>query len=180
MNLLRPLVLSASILILGAAGVAQAQPASPPPGAMSGVRDAGPHGKMGGGMGHERHDPAAMATHLRAALQLTPAQEPALNAFVAAMKPPEGMRDQRRMERGEMATMTTPQRLDRMKARMDDHRARFEQHAAAVKRFYAQLTPAQQKAFDTLHAGHRGGHGMGGRGMGGPGMGHGMDHGPQG
>ena len=45
---------------------------------------------------------------------------------------------------------------------------RFAQHAAAVKQFYAQLTPAQQKAFDAMHQGgkhkrmmkrHMGGHG---------------------
>ena len=34
---------------------------------------------------------------------------------------------------------------------MDKHRAMFDRHAAALKRFYAQLTPTQQKAFDALH-----------------------------
>ena len=167
---LRPLALSASILILGAAGgTALAQPA-PPPAPMAGVRDADGHG-----MRHERPDPAARAQHhaehLRAALQLTPAQEPALNAFMASMKRPEGMGDHRKGGREQMAAMTTPQRLDHMKARMDEHRARFEQHAAATKRFYAQLSPSQQKAFDTLQGqGHRG-HGP---------MGRGMEHGPRG
>ena len=162
---LRPLALSASILILGAAGgTAFAQPAPPAP--MDGGRDAGDHG-----MRHQRPDPAARAEHLRAALQLTPAQEPALNTYVASMKRPDGARDHRRGGREEMAAMTTPQRLDHMKARMDEHRARFEQHAAATKRFYAQLSPSQQKAFDTLQGqGHRG-HGP---------MGRGMEHGPRG
>lgn len=184
MKLFRPLVLSASILILGAAGVATAQPAPPPaPG----------HEKMGGmhDMGKDGmdHDPAAMAQRhadrLRAALQLTPAQEPALKAFLAEMHPPEGMGG--KMDMGEhmkgmhdeMAGMTTPQRLDRMQDQMDKHRAMFDRHAAAVKRFYAQLTPAQQKAFDALpmmgHMGHGEGHEGGHRGKG-----HGMDHGKQG
>lgn len=170
---LRPLALSASILILGAAGgTAWAQPAPPPPAPMDGGRDAGSHG-----MGHQRLDPAARAQHhaehLRAALQLTPAQEPALNAFIASMKRPEGLRDQRKGGREEMAAMTTPQRLDHMKARMDEHRAHFEQHAAATKRFYAQLSPSQQKAFDALQGRHMG------RRMHGP-MGPGMEHGPRG
>ena len=176
MNLktLRPILLGASILVLGAGG-ASAQPAPPPgPDAMAGVHH------DGRGMRHERRDPVEMARrhadHLRAALQLTPAQEPALAAFIGAMKPPEGMRDHMRGDHEKMASMTTPQRLDQMKDRMDEHRARFEQHAAAVKRFYAQLTPAQQKAFDTLPMGHMG---HGGHGMHGP-MGHGMEHGQRG
>lgn len=162
-RLLRPLALSASILILGGAGAtAFAQPAQPPA-PMAGMRDADGHR-------HQRPDPAARAEHhaehLRAALQLTPGQEPALHAYVASMKRPEGMRDHHRGDREAFAAMSTPERLDRMKARMDEHRARFEQHAAATKRFYAQLSPSQQKAFDALqssHMGHRGG-GHGGRG----------------
>jgi hypothetical protein len=59
-----------------------------------------------------------------------------------------------------------------MRAAMSERQAKFDQHAAAVKRFYAQLTPAQQKAFDAMRpmGGHRGG--MGG-GMGGHRMGRG-------
>lgn len=175
---LRPLVMSASILALGCAGVAIAQPSPPPPGGMGAMH----------GMDHGKMDPAAMAQrhadHLRAALQLTPAQEPALKAFLSEMQPPEGMREKMKGMHEEMAGLTTPQRLDRMRARMDDHRAMFERHAAAVKRFYAQLTPSQQKAFDALPMGHMGhGGGMGGgmgdghRGMRGQ-MDHGMEHGP--
>jgi protein CpxP len=176
MKLFRPLALSASILILGACGAATAQPAPPPPPG---------HEMMGGahdmGRGGMAHDPAAMAQrhadHLRAALQLTPAQEPALKAFLAEMRPPEGMGGKMGMGEhmkgmhDEMAGLTTPQRLDRMRDRMDEHRAMFERHATAVKRFYAQLTPAQQKAFDAMpmmghmdHAGH-GGHGHKGHGQ---------------
>ena len=47
---------------------------------------------------------------------------------------------------------------------MAQHQARFEQHAAATKRFYAQLSPTQQKAFDAM--GPRGGKGMRGHGGG--------------
>lgn len=152
---LRPVLLGASILVLGAAGAANAQPAPPPPpGAWAGQHDGG-----------RRHmDPAEhaqrKAEHLRAALQLTPAQEPALRAFVDATSFKPGDREARRGEHERLAAMTTPERLDRMRARMDEHRARFEQHVAATKRFYAQLTPAQQKAFDALRPEHMRGHGM--------------------
>ena len=154
---LRPVLLGASILALGAAGAANAQPA-PPPGVQ---REAG----------HRHMDPAEhaqrKAEHLRAALQLTPAQEPALRAFVDATSHRPGDREARRGERERLASMSTPERLDRMRARLDEHRQRFERHAEATKRFYAQLSPTQQKAFDALRPEHMRGHG-------------GMRHGPGG
>jgi Spy/CpxP family protein refolding chaperone len=144
--------------------------------------------------GRQRPDPAQMAERraqrLRDALQLRPDQEPALRQLTTALQPPAGERERMRQEREGMAQLTTPQRLDRMAERMNERAARFRQHADAIKRFYAQLTPAQQKAFDAMPmmgmgGGHRGmgGHGWGGGGrMGGPGMrgphdGH-IDHGP--
>jgi hypothetical protein len=121
----------------------------------------------------ERH-----AQHLRDALQLRPDQEPALRALMAALQPPAGERERMRQEREAGARLTTPERLDRQAARMAEHAARFRQHADAIKRFYAQLTPAQQKAFDAMPMmGFHGHHGMGGHGMGGPHDGH-IDHGP--
>lgn len=173
---LRGALFGATILALGGAGVAIAQaPAR--------------HEAMG--EHHMGHDPAAMmqrhAQKLRDALQLTPAQEPALQALLTSMKPPEGMGEHMGMGMKEdheaMAKMTTPQRLEKMRARMTEHMAAFDQHAQAVTRFYAQLTPAQQKAFDALtpmmmhhgmggmHGEHRMGHEMGGHEMGGHEMG---------
>ena len=100
-----------------------------------------------------QHDPAEHAQRLRATLQLTSAQEPALQAFIAASAQHRGDRMERRQQRQEMQNLTTPQRLDRMAANMAERQQRFAQHAAAVKQFYAQLTPAQQKAFDAMHQG---------------------------
>lgn len=156
-------------LVLAAAAVpALAQPAGPPPMEAHGT-----------GMDHGGMDPAAMAQHraqmLRDVLQLRPNQEPALTELMGAMKPPEGMRERMMAEHHAMMGLSTPQRLDRMHDNMARRQAAFEQRAMAIKRFYAQLTPAQQKAFDALppmamrHGMHRmgapGGHGMGG-GMG--------------
>lgn len=165
-------------------------------------------------IGHR--DPEARAKHLRELLQLTPAQEPALQAFLTSMKPPErpegpgaeihrivvakgadGKVDTARLKeetaklhadmekhraemekrRAEEAALTTPQKLDRMVKHMAEESAKrqseLQSHVDAVKRFYAALTPSQQKAFDALH----------GPGMG-PGMGgmHGgfMRHGEEG
>lgn len=139
--------LLASVIALAAVtGSAIAQPAPPPPPADA----AGP--------AHHHFDPAKMrehmAEHLRAVLQLQPGQDAALNAFLDAMKPPEGMREHHDQDMASEQALTTPERLDRMAARMDERRARFNQIAAATKQFYAQLTPAQQKAFDSLPLGH--------------------------
>lgn len=130
-------------------------------------------------MDRERPPAAAVAAdradRLRAMLQLRPDQEAALKAYMDAMAPREGARDEWRRERQAAADMTTPQRIDRRRARMAEHQKRFEQRASATLRFYGQLSPAQQKAFDAMGAG-RGGMGRGrghGHGMG-PGepMGH--------
>ena len=148
------------------AGASSAQDGAAPPPPPSGA-DAAPH----------RHhvDPAEMrahmADHLRTALQLQPGQDGALNTYLDSMKPPQGMRG-RGGERGDMQHLTTPERLDRMATRMDERRARLQTMIAATRQFYAQLSPAQQKAFDDLGPhmmGGRGGGRMGGGRMGGPG-----------
>ena len=140
-----------------------------------------PSGEPGGPQQGHRHawaDPAARAAmvakhlereavRLRDALQLRPDQEGALHAFLDSMKPPadamarmHGPHWDGDHADGDEEHLTTPQRLDRMLAKMDQHRARLVAHAEAVKRFYAQLSPGQQKAFDAL--GPMGLHGMGG------------------
>jgi len=149
------------VLIAGAMATASAaqQPQTAP-------AQAGAEARRGPGE-WRRPDPAAMAAkradHLRAALQLRPDQETALKAYVEAGKP-KARAD--RAERKNFASMTTPERLDARRAMMTERLAAFDQRAAATKRFYAQLTPSQQKAFDALQP--RGGkHGMrGGRGHG--------------
>ncbi len=173
-----------AVLGLGAATATLAQPAEAPAGQ-------GPQRMM-------RMDPAQMAQmrqqmqqrraeRLRAVLQLRPEQEAALQAFITAMAPPEGAMGHRMRGPGGPGgpgaapeRLTTPQRLDRQAQRMTQHQQAFQRRADAIRRFYAQLSPTQQQAFDALHqGGHRGGRGMGGPGMrghhrggpGGPGMG---------
>jgi len=153
-------LLAASTLV---AGAAFAQSAPPPPPPEHGM--AGPHA-----WGHHKPDPARMAAHLRTALQLRPDQDPALQAFVTSLQPPaDDMHGRMKAEHEEMATRSTPEKLDHMIARGRERLAAMEKHAAAVKTFYATLSPAQQKAFDLMADAHM--HGMGG--MGGH-MGHGM------
>ena len=107
-------------------------------------------------------------------LAIRPDQEGAWQAFIGSMVPPNHP-DMDHHGEGHGAAMTTPERLDHMAAEMAEHQAAFQRHADAVKRFYAVLTPQQQKAFDAMsammmhHMGHDGPMGHHGMGMG---MGH--------
>ncbi|MEW6596812.1 MAG: Spy/CpxP family protein refolding chaperone [Pseudomonadota bacterium] len=131
---------AAAALSLGltSAAMAQAAPDAPPP-------PKGEHHmmmRMQDGE-HAEH----MAKHLRDVLQLRPDQDGALKAFLEAMKPPMH-KPHEEMEKHE--ALTTPQRLDKAMAMMNEHLEVMKQHVAAVKTFYAQLSPSQQKAFDAL------------------------------
>ena len=114
-----------------------------------------------------QHDPAAHAQRLRAALQLTPAQEPALQAFIATHQQQRALHQGRRGYRQAMQNLTMPQRLDQKAAHMAERQQAFARRADAVKRFYAQLTPSQQQAFDAMHQGKGKGGKHGGKGRGG-------------
>ena len=124
----------------------------------------------------DRHDPAKMQAwmakrqaEMKAKLKITPAQEGAWTAFTAAMQPPVRMMggEQRPMaaQRAELDQLTTPERIDKMKAvrtqRMTEMNAEMDRRGEATKAFYAALNPEQQKTFDAEHRkmGDREGHG---------------------
>jgi hypothetical protein len=136
-------------------------------------------GMMGEHMAHMR------AEHLRLlhdALSIRPDQEGAWQTFAAAMTPQPG-EPRAEGEAGEHVPLTTPERLDRMQARMARRMEVFQRHAAAVRTLYAALSPAQRRTFDALVAlmhgmqgmhGMHGMHGASGHGGMGEGMGEGM------
>ena len=78
-------------------------------------------------------------------LQLTAAQEPAWNTFTETMQPGER---RARLDRSGMEQLTTPERIDRMRAMRIQRAAEADRRGEVVKTFYATLTPAQQKTFD--------------------------------
>ncbi len=78
-------------------------------------------------------------------LQLSPAQMPAWDTFTAAMQPGER---HARLDRSGMQQLTTPERIDRMRAMRSQRAAEADRRGEVVKTFYATLTPAQQKTFD--------------------------------
>jgi len=95
---------------------------------------------------HGNQDPAE---HLRTMLQLKPAQEPALAAYLAAVKPDhEHDRIVEMSDRGD--AKTTPQRLADMETQLAQHTAAMHARIEATKRFYDQLEPSQKKVFDEL------------------------------
>ena len=97
-----------------------------------------------------RESAADQARDLRTALSLRSDQEPALQTFVQAVTPTPQEKARVSQAQTGAQTLTTPQRLDQMLARMDEMRAIMANRVAATKRFYQQLTPTQQHAFDTL------------------------------
>jgi 1,4-alpha-glucan branching enzyme len=54
----------------------------------------------------------------------------------------------RKAMREEFEKLSTPERLDRMQAMSEMRRARMTERAGAIKTFYAQLRPQQQRVFD--------------------------------
>ena len=107
---------------------------------------------------------AKHAAKLRAELKLTPQQEPAFNAFLAAGKPAQ--RPQARAEHGKLAALPAPQRMQQRIERQKQRTARMEARLAALNNLYAVLTPEQKQVLDSKamrfggkHRGHRGGHG---------------------
>jgi hypothetical protein len=100
-------------------------------------------------------------------LQIKADQETAFRTFVASLeqarpKRGEGRRGPGRGAPAERENLTTPERLDRQAQRLADAQQRLQKTSAAVKTFYAALTPDQRKAFDS----------MGGVGLRGGGFGH--------
>ncbi|HWP10333.1 MAG TPA: Spy/CpxP family protein refolding chaperone, partial [Ramlibacter sp.] len=117
---------------------------------------------------HGRFDPARMQervarrlAELKQKLQITPAQEGAWTAYTAALKPDANFV---RPQPGELEKLTTPERIDRMRALQAERAARMDKRFDATKTFYAALSADQKKIFDaaTLRRGHGRHHGAGG------------------
>ena len=94
-----------------------------------------------------------MAKHAEAfkqKLKITADQEPAWTAFQQAMQPKDRP-DHARLDAKDMDKLTTPERIDRMRAMHAQRSAEMDRRGEAVKTFYAALKPEQQKVFDQEH-----------------------------
>ena len=94
---------------------------------------------------------------LKQKLQLSGAQEASWNSYVEALKPTP----RQRPDRAEFAKLSTPERIDRMRALRTARMAEMDKRGDATKTFYAALSADQKKVFDDETA-RRGRHGKGG------------------
>ena len=166
-QLQRRLFAAGLVAALGAgAVVVQAQPQTAP-------ADAPGHHMRGD---HGQRDPARMAEfrarmeqrmaqrlgELKQKLQITGAQEAAWGTWTATLQP----QPRQRIDRAEFEQLTTPERIDRMRAIRAERNAVMDKRMDATKNFYAVLSAEQKKVFDAesmrfLRGGKRGhgGHG---------------------
>lgn len=78
-------------------------------------------------------------------LKVKPEQETAWNTFIEKMKPAQ---PKERPDWAEFSKLPAPERMDKMLEMMKVRESQMENRLAAVKDFYATLTPEQQKVFD--------------------------------
>lgn len=154
----RQLMIAGLLATLGLAASAQTPP--PPPAQPQAPMAREAHGRFDFGRMQERM--AQRLTAFKQKLQLTPAQEAAWNSYVAALKPTAMARP----DRGEFARLSTPERIDRMRAMRTARMAEMDKRGDATKTFYAALSADQKKVFDaeTARRGHGGRHGHEGHG----------------
>lgn len=131
------------LLVSGLAGAAHA------------LAEPGNCGPMGGWEQFHEQRQGRIEQHqkrLHDALKLTSDQEGAWQKFT------ESMRNTARPERAnrdDWAKLTTPERAEKMLDLAKQRQERMVEHVAALKTFYAVLTPEQKKIFDEQHAGPR-------------------------
>ena len=85
---------------------------------------------------------------LRDALHLTPAQQTAWRDFAAASAPDAEREARERSAQEMLPKLPAPRRVDLSIAVARSDLESLERRGAALKAFYAQLTPAQQATFD--------------------------------
>jgi protein CpxP len=161
--------------LLASFGVAAvAQPQTPP------ISPAGGPGAPRMQAERGRMDPARMEQHrarmqeriaarmnaLKQKLQITSSQEGAWTSWTSAMKPVR----MQRPDRAEIERLSTPERIDRMRALRAARTVEADKRAESTKAFYASLNPDQKRVFDTESLRFGRGHGRGGKG------GHGHHH----
>lgn len=88
-------------------------------------------------------------TTLHDALHLSASQEGAWNTYKASVSPAAQAQQRRRAAAMLFPTLTAPRRIDLVEAEMRQDLADLHRQAEALKTFYATLSPAQQRTFDT-------------------------------
>jgi protein CpxP len=136
-NTLLIMVAAAGISGVASAAEPMGRPGAPDHAAMSAQGEHRPGADMAERMA--RHQ--AM---LHDKLKLNASQEAAWKTYAAAVTPPPGQG----RERIDWEKLSAPERLERMLAMMREHEVQMGTHLAAMKTFYATLTPLQQQIFN--------------------------------
>jgi hypothetical protein len=102
---------------------------------------------------------------LKQKLAITPAQEGSWTAWTTALQPTPHQRP----DRAQFQSLTTPERIDQMRALRAQREAEMDRRMDATKTFYGALSAEQKKVFDAesmrflarggRHHGHHGHHG---------------------
>lgn len=151
---IRRMLAISAVALLGSAAMAQTQGQPAEPDASMEVQ--AQRGGESRGQAH-RPDPKRIEqvmqrreAALKSKLSITAGQEDAWKTWVAAIKPDRSnfKPGQMRAEREALARLTTPERIDRMRALKAQRDLTERQRGDATKTFYASLTPEQQKVFD--------------------------------
>jgi hypothetical protein len=137
----KSIVIAVASLGLGTAALAASDPGARPTGEGCHWGTFGSHGaKSAEGM-------AQRQAALHDKLKLSPTQEAAWKTFTDKLQAPV------KPEAAPVATMTAPERADRMAASLQTAQQQAIARAQAVKEFYAALSPEQQKIFDSQFQG---------------------------
>jgi Spy/CpxP family protein refolding chaperone len=139
----KSLVIGVASLGLGTAALAASDPGPASTGGGSHWSVFGSHGAKSA----ERMAKRQAALHDK--LSLSPAQEAAWKTFTDKVQATSPVRP----EAAPAATMTAPERADRMAAFLQTKQQQAATRAQAVKEFYAVLSPEQQKIFDSQFQG---------------------------
>jgi periplasmic protein CpxP/Spy len=94
-------------------------------------------------------------SQLHDALKLTAEQEPGWKKLLDS-EHPAGMPGNTDQE--DWSKLKAPERAEKMLELSKAHQAAMAEHVAALKSFYASLTPQQQAAFEEFHSAHQHGH----------------------
>lgn len=94
---------------------------------------------------NKRNADSLMLSRLHDELKLIPRQEQAWRRLQASHPFPK---DEINAEQVDMTKLTAPERAEIMLKAQNQHRETMVKHVAALKNFYAQLMPEQQKIFD--------------------------------
>jgi murein L,D-transpeptidase YcbB/YkuD len=104
----------------------------------------------GAAVAQEQQQTSQDLSRLHDALNLSPQQQGAWRAYIAAINPDPQLEARHRSAAQMMQSLPTPRRIDLIEAEMEADMTAMRRQGQAVKAFYAQLSPAQQRTFDVL------------------------------